>query len=158
MPARMPFAVASISTTALSVSTSSSGSPLVMASPSFFNQAMILPVSCAISSAGITTLVAISSAEFPRSFEDGLFGGHGRIFQWRGEWNGNVHRAHSLYRRFQIKESAFGNYRCDFGGHAISSITFVNNDGARRFLCRLDESLFVERPNGARIDNLRADV
>ena len=35
------------------------GSPLVMASPSFFSHEMIFPVSCAISSAGITTLVAI---------------------------------------------------------------------------------------------------
>src|SRR5579871_5761216 len=55
-PARTPSAGASTSTTALSVSISSRGSPLVTRSPSFFRQAMSLPVSCAISSAGMTTL------------------------------------------------------------------------------------------------------
>ncbi len=59
MPARMPSAGASTSTTALSVSISRRGSPLVTRSPSFFRQARSLPVSCAISRAGITTLKAI---------------------------------------------------------------------------------------------------
>src|SRR5580698_4159111 len=59
IPARTPSAGASTSSTALSVSTSRSGSPLVTRSPSFFRQAMSLPVSCAISRAGITTLKAI---------------------------------------------------------------------------------------------------
>ena len=59
-PARTPSPGASSSNTALSVSISSSGSPLRIASPSFLSQASSLPVSCAISSAGITTLSAIS--------------------------------------------------------------------------------------------------
>src|ERR1700689_5283694 len=59
IPTRIPSAGASNSTTALSVSISSSGSPLVTRSPSCLRQAMSLPVSCAISSAGITTLKAI---------------------------------------------------------------------------------------------------
>ena len=44
-PAKMPSAAASISTTALSVSTSSSTSPLATGSPSLFRQATSLPVS-----------------------------------------------------------------------------------------------------------------
>src|SRR3984957_437361 len=59
IPARIPSAGASTSITALSVSISRSGSPLVTRSPSCFRQAMSLPVSCAISRAGITTLKAI---------------------------------------------------------------------------------------------------
>ena len=47
---------ASISTTALSVSTSRSMSPFLTGSPSCFSQDTSLPVSWAISSAGITTL------------------------------------------------------------------------------------------------------
>src|SRR5207247_3804652 len=58
-PARTPSALASTSTTALSVSTSRRTSPLLTVSPSFFSQETIFPVSCAISSAGITMLVAI---------------------------------------------------------------------------------------------------
>src|SRR5690242_20058303 len=59
IPARTPSAGASTSTTALSVSISRRGSPLVTRSPSFFRQAISLPVSCAISRAGMTTLKAI---------------------------------------------------------------------------------------------------
>ena len=65
MPARIPLPSASISTTALSVSTSRSSSPLVTCSPSFLRQETNLPVSCAISSAGMTTLTAISSRPQP---------------------------------------------------------------------------------------------
>ncbi len=59
-PDSTPSPPASISTTALSVSTSSSISPFLTCSPSFFFHETSLPVSCAISSAGITTLIAIS--------------------------------------------------------------------------------------------------
>src|ERR1700688_3795402 len=59
IPASTPSAGASTSITALSVSISRRGSPLVTRSPSFLRQAMSLPVSCAISRAGITTLKAI---------------------------------------------------------------------------------------------------
>jgi hypothetical protein len=45
----------------LSVSISSSGSPFDTLSPSLFRQATSLPVSCAISRAGITTLKAMVS-------------------------------------------------------------------------------------------------
>src|SRR5579864_632788 len=46
MPARMPSPGASTSMTALSVSTSRSGSPLATCWPSFLSQEMSLPVSC----------------------------------------------------------------------------------------------------------------
>ena len=59
IPARIPSAGASTSTTALSVSISTRGSPFETRSPSFFRQASSLPVSCAISRAGMTTLNAI---------------------------------------------------------------------------------------------------
>ena len=58
-PPRTPSACASISTTALSVSTSRSISPLATCSPSFFFQETSFPVSWAISRAGMTTLTAI---------------------------------------------------------------------------------------------------
>src|SRR6267154_2113142 len=55
----MPSAGASTSITALSVSISRRGSPLVTRSPSFLRQDTSLPVSWAISRAGITTLKAM---------------------------------------------------------------------------------------------------
>src|ERR1700674_4727661 len=58
-PPRTPSPGDSISITALSVSISSRGSPLATDSPSFFSHEMSLPVSWAISSAGITTLIPI---------------------------------------------------------------------------------------------------
>src|SRR5437868_4160811 len=68
IPASVPSPGASTSTTALSVSISSSGSPLRTLSPSFFRHASNFPVSCAISSAGITTLIAIRQS--PRDQTD----------------------------------------------------------------------------------------
>jgi hypothetical protein len=62
IPARTPFPGDSTSIRALSVSTSRSGSPFVTASPSFFSQETSLPVSWAISRAGITTLMGIQLA------------------------------------------------------------------------------------------------
>jgi hypothetical protein len=58
-PASTPSAVASTSSTTLSVSISAIGSPLAIESPSCFSHEMSLPVSCAISSAGMTMLTAI---------------------------------------------------------------------------------------------------
>src|SRR5579884_1624405 len=54
-PASVPSAGASISTVTLSVSTSISGSPFTTGSPSDFSQRRILPVSCAMPSAGMIT-------------------------------------------------------------------------------------------------------
>jgi hypothetical protein len=56
---RMPETGASISVVTLSVSISRSGSPLTTASPGALSQRMTLPVSCASSSAGMMTDVAI---------------------------------------------------------------------------------------------------
>ena len=57
---RTPSAGDSISTFALSVSISRIGSPFLTASPGDLSQRTTLPVSCAISSAGMMTLVGIS--------------------------------------------------------------------------------------------------
>ena len=62
-PLSTPSPGDSISMTALSVSISSRGSPLRTGSPSFFSQLMSLPVSCAISRAGMTTLIGIIVGE-----------------------------------------------------------------------------------------------
>src|SRR5215813_3172731 len=56
---RIPEAGASISTVALSVSTSMSGSPLVTDWPSALSQLSRVPFSCATPSAGMITSVAI---------------------------------------------------------------------------------------------------
>ena len=59
MLVKMPEAGASISTVALSVSTSMSGSPLVTGWPSALSQLSSVPFSCATPSAGMITSVAI---------------------------------------------------------------------------------------------------
>src|SRR5579862_5455662 len=66
IPPRTPSPGDSISITALSVSISSRGSPFEMLCPSFLSQAMSLPVSCAISRAGITTLIGIDLSRTKR--------------------------------------------------------------------------------------------
>src|SRR5579863_642446 len=71
-PASTPSASASISITALSVSISRRISPFATLSPSFFRQATSLPVSCAISRAGITTLKGIFVSHHPARNTDSL--------------------------------------------------------------------------------------
>src|SRR5437660_3718738 len=86
-PARMPSPGASISITALSVSTSSRVSPLATLSPSFFRQAISLPVSCAISRAGITTLIGINRDINRDRFQlEGLLG-NTDLFRFRAGFN-----------------------------------------------------------------------
>src|SRR5690348_1767833 len=62
----MPVAGASRSTAALSVSTTTSGSPAVTCWPSALSHSTILPVSWAMPSAGRMTLVAMN--DLPRRF------------------------------------------------------------------------------------------
>src|SRR5215475_6987809 len=157
-PARIPSAVASTSTTALSVLISRRGSPLLMASPSFLSHEMIFPVSCAISSAGITTLVAISPKHLPGRFEDHLLGGNRRIFQRRREGNRNVHRTDTFHRRIEIEETFFRDHRRDLGGYAVSLVTFVDDECTRRFLHGFEDRRLIKGPHRARIDDLRADT
>ena len=68
MPASTPSPGDSTSTTALSVSMSSSNSPFRTCSPSCFRHATTLPVSCASSRAGITTLVGTTYTCTPSPF------------------------------------------------------------------------------------------
>ena len=68
-----------------------------------------------------------------------------------------MHRAHAFDRSVQIVECAGGDHRRKFGGDAIAFVTFVENDCPRRFLRRVNQSFFVKRPHGARIDHFGAD-
>ena len=68
-----------------------------------------------------------------------------------------MHGAHALDRRVQIVECAGGNHRSKFSGDAVTFITFVKNNCARSLLGRVDQSLLVERPHGARINHFCAD-
>src|SRR5262249_44315860 len=69
-PLRTPSPGDSISTTALSVSISRSVSPFATRSPSFRRHDTTLPVSCAISSAGMTMLIGIQTSDFKLQTSD----------------------------------------------------------------------------------------
>src|SRR5437879_3535361 len=88
---RMPSPGDSTSTTALSVSTSSIGSPLATCSPSRLRQETTLPVSCAISRAGITTLTAIE-----KNLRESAALAHSDSFRLRAGFH---HFDHALARR-----------------------------------------------------------
>src|SRR5581483_2723780 len=81
-----------------------------------------------------------------------------RVFEWRREWNGDMHCSHSPHRLVQIVESAL----CDDGRNlrrnSVPSISFIDHDRSRCFLYRVDQSFFIEWPSRARIDYFSADA
>src|ERR1700681_4562198 len=97
------------------------------------------------------------SAELPRHLKYGLLGRHGRIFQRRREGNRHVHRPYALHRPVEIIESAFGDHRGDLRGYTVAVVAFVDDHGPRSLLRRFDQRALVERPRGARVDDLGAD-
>ena len=102
--------------------------------------------------------VLTCSAHRARRVRHGLLGGNGHIFERRRERNGNVHRAHALHRRFQIEERVLLDHRRDLGRDAIASVAFVDHDHARGLLRRLNQRLFIQRPQRARIHHFGADA
>src|SRR3989442_980330 len=143
---RTPDAGASISTVTLSVSISRIGWPLCTVSPGDLSHLRTLPVSCAISSAGMMTFVGIGSgfpAERLRRLEDHLFRRHREVLEDRRERHRHVHGADALDRCVQEIERALGDHRRDLGGGAVALIAFVHHDRPRGLPCRLDQRRLV---------------
>src|SRR5919197_2471255 len=121
IPPRTPSPGASTSTTALSVSTSISGSPRWTSSPSSLSQRTSRPVSWDIPSAGMITCCGIASgpdagearlaptaghlallAELAGQLRDPPGGGDGQVLQRRREGHRDVHCAEPLDGGVQV--------------------------------------------------------
>src|SRR5438093_4173226 len=113
-PPRTPSPLASTSTTALSVSTSISGSPRWTSSPSFLSHRTSRPVSWDIPSAGMTTLWATSPlsllAELEGEFRDPAGGRDRQVLQRGRERDRDVHGADPLDGRVQVVEGPVGDH------------------------------------------------
>jgi hypothetical protein len=120
---RIPEAGASISTVALSVSISMSGSPLVTDWPSAFRQLSNVPFSCATPSAGMITSVAIVVACLSQE--------------------GFRQKARLSYARPQL--DAANHFKRNFSFHNI--LTWSKSDGANRPMqtLRIDFSTVTRR-------------
>src|SRR5215470_13282278 len=123
---RTPAPNASISTSALSVSTSARMSPAWMRSPSFLSHLMILPVSIASESLGMSTLetaisvspVAVGVADAAHRLDDALLGGRLGALEIAGVRHRRGHAGHALDGRVEIVEGLLGDDGGELRAHA----------------------------------------
>src|SRR5262245_20268497 len=111
-----PEAGASSSTVTLSVSISTTGSPFWTGSPGRLSQWMILPVSCASSSAGMMMLVGIRSSaleDFPRG---GQYPLDSRGIDVQMRHRANQARPRRAHAHTPSEESLDGHRRCQLAG------------------------------------------
>src|SRR5215469_3659380 len=115
-------------------------------------------IGTSLSALSFSILMSSASAHPFRGLEYRLFRGHGDVLEWRREGNGHVHCAHALHRSIEVIKSAFGDHGSDFRGNAVAFVAFIDDDGPRGFLHRLNQCFFVEWPGGARVNDLAADA
>src|SRR5437879_10472786 len=161
IPPRTPSPGASTSTTALSVSTSISGSPRWTSSPSSLSHRTSRPVSWDIPSAGMTTLWATGGlpllAELEREFRDAPGRRDRQVLQRGRERNWDIQGADSLDGRVEVVEGPVGDHRRQLGGHAVALVALVDDDRTTRLDDRPNQRLLVQGDGGPRVDDLRRD-
>src|SRR5439155_2606040 len=164
---RTPEPNASISTSALSVSTSARMSPDWMRSPSCLSHLMILPISICSESLGITTLVtamasvapvAVLVADATDRLDDALLGGRLGLLEVARVRHGRRHARHALDRRVEVVEGGLLNLGGDLRAHAREAGARLDHDHAVGLAHRGQDGLGVHRHQRARIDDLHGDA
>ena len=69
-----------------------------------------------------------------------------------------MHRPNSAYRTVEVIKRSFSNDRCQLPGHSVPGIAFVDHNATRGLLHRVDQRLFIQRPECTRIYHLRLDT
>src|SRR3954454_15107197 len=134
----MPLAVASISITALSLSTANRFSPTCTVSPSCLIHSVTRPVSIVQPSRGMVTLMAISFStahrllgqEIANRRDDALCVRYDRRFKRRAIWCWRMDAVHTLNRRIQVVERALHHLGRDLRADAVRSKVFVDDQQA----------------------------
>src|SRR5437588_920448 len=159
----LPEAYASTSMLALSLSISTSGSPFLTSSPSFFSQRRILPVSIESDRRGIWTLaigagLLVLSEHGPGGYDHVGLAGEGNLLQPLvvGRWD--FRGADSGDRGIEVVERFLIDAAGDLRAHAIGAPAFLDGDQPAGLLDRLDHGGHVERTQRPHIDHFGADA
>src|SRR5215813_2204802 len=159
-----PAPKASISTSALSVSTSARMSPLWTRSPSFLSHLMILPLSICSESLGITTLVTAMSAapvrvaDLAHGVHDLLFGRRLEALEVARVRHRRLRARQALHGRVEVVERVLGDLGGDLGSHARESGARLHHHRAVSLAHRADDRVLVHRLQRARVDDLDRDA
>src|SRR5262249_8757810 len=151
---------------ALSLSISAKTSPALTGSPSFFIQERILPWLMVSLSFGISMMMATPVApslsldikNFPGRLETSSHAGKDGAFEGVTVGHGHVERCDPLHRRIQIvvasTVNALGNLRPD----PTKSEILLDDHHSIRLSDRAKDDLFIQRLQGAGIDDFRLDA
>src|SRR5262245_15163757 len=159
-----PSSNASKSITALSVSTSASTSPGETLSPSFFRHFCSTPIFIVSDSCGMSRIWAtggglLFDVEKLLSSRDGAgHVGDALLLQVVVVRHGHVGARDALDRRVQVVEAAAPDAVCDLSADAVERPPFLQDQAALCLRHRLDEQLFIQRPDRPRVDDLRLDA
>src|SRR4030095_10381705 len=161
-----PLPNASISTSALSVSTSARMSPDWTRSPSFLSHLMILPLSMASESLGMSTLetamsalpVAVGVADAAHGFDNALLRGRLGLLEIARVRNRGRHAGHPFHRRVEIVEGLLGDDGRELGPHAGEAGPRLHHHGAMGLAYRLEARPRVQRLQRAWSDDLDRDA
>jgi len=103
-------------------------------------------------------LEELSATEFAGVIRDSFGRRNGKILKRGRERYGHVHRTHANHRSVEMIERLFGNTRRDFRCDTEVPVAFIHDNDARCLPCAFDDDSLVERYNGARVDDFRADL
>src|SRR5438552_12192710 len=159
-----PAPNASISTSALSVSTSARMSPLCTRSPSFLSHLMTLPLSICSDSFGITTLVTAMSAapvgvaDTPDRVRDLLFGRRLRALEVARVRHRRLRAGDAQHGRIEVIEGFLGDLGGYLRAHAREAGAGLDHDRAMGLTDRPDDRLGIERLKRPRVHDLHRDA
>src|SRR5947207_518057 len=149
------------SVSTLSVEISNNGSSRSTESPSRFSHFKIVPSTIVSPSCGIWIDVTSSSSPAGQPVDGRLdvgdLGQEG-IFQRRREGNGHVGRGQPHDGRVEMLEGLLRDHCRDLRPDPQEPVRLVQNECARRLLDRAQDRLFVQRIDGAEVDDLRRDA
>src|SRR5437764_13665017 len=155
-----PAPNASISTSALSVSTSARMSPLCTRSPSFLSHLMTLPLSICSDSFGITTLVTAMSAapvgvaDTPDRVRDLLSGRRLQALEVARVRHRRLRAGDPQHGRVEVIEGLLGDLGGDLRAHAREAGAALDHDRAMGLTDRPDDRLGIERLKRPRVHDL----
>src|SRR5262245_59215591 len=159
---RTPAPNASISTSALSVSTSARMSPAWIRSPAFLTHLMILPVSIASESLGMSTLetaisvvpVAVGVADATHRFDDPFLGRRLGALEIARVGHRRGHAGHALDGGVEIVEGLLGDDGGELRAHAREAGACLHHHRSVRLAHRFQDGGRVQRLQRARVHDL----
>src|SRR6202007_2520579 len=152
---------ASISMVALSVSTSARTSPTATLSPSFLTQRSRVPSVIVSLSLGISIVIGMAGGGLGKTknfFDDALRIRELAFLKGRAVDGRGVDRGYATDWCIKVVKSLFLNGGNQLSADAAKRFALFNDHRAMCFTNRIEDGFFIERPDGAKVNDLGANV